>query len=217
MSELIVNKNENSEQLYLFARRLVDGENGKMLVETYQAVIESVNAAEAMQVFDRLLTEGYPFERVKANVGKIINVFFKSLNTKEWDRPGEGHFLHYLMLENRAMEKLIADVRPSIKALLNRGDLSKENPVEKLKEFVARTREYELHYLKKENILFPHLEKTFRQHRCLGLMWSFHDDYRKHLKALEAILQSDQPDTEALNTTLGRLFFGRNKLSFRWL
>ena len=52
---------------------------------------------------------------VKRNVGKIINVFYKSLNGTEWNRPEEGHFLYYLMIENREVEKIIADARPAIK------------------------------------------------------------------------------------------------------
>ena len=103
MSELIENKLDN---LFEFAHRLIDGENGKMLIETYQEVIETVNATEAMQVFDRLLTKGYPVEKVKANVGKIVNVFFKSLNALQWNKPGKGHFLFYLMRENREVSIL---------------------------------------------------------------------------------------------------------------
>lgn len=215
MSELIESRNEKLEQLYQFSHRLIDGEDGKMLIETYRQAIEAVNATEAMQVFDRLLQSGYPVEKVKANVGKIINVFYKSLNAVAWEQPGKGHFLHYLMQENREVEKLIAEVRPYIKALLKPEKFTSEASLQKLKDFVNEVRHYELHYIKKENILFPFLEKTFNQHRCLQLMWSFHDDYRKSLRALEGILQSETPDVGAINAELGKLFFVIMPIIFR--
>ena len=68
-------------------------------------------------------------------------------------------------------------------------------------------KEYESHYIKKENILFPYLERTFSQHRCLQLMWSFHDDYRRSVKQLDALLQAELLDRRAINTELGKLFF----------
>jgi DUF438 domain-containing protein len=87
--------------------------------------------------------------------------------------------------------------------------------VQKLRYFINGVKDYELHYIKKENILFPYLEKTFTQHRCLQLMWSFHDDFRKSVKALESLLQLEQPDTRAINTELGKLFFVIMPIIFR--
>lgn len=215
MSELIENKNNKLDNLYSFAHRLIDGENGKMLIETYQDVIDTVNATDAMQVFDRLLTGGYPVEKVKANVGKIINVFYKSLNAITWDKPAEGHFLYHLMQENRAIEKHIADIRPSIKVILKPDGSLIDEPLAKLRAFIKTAQDYELHYIKKENILFPYLEKTFTQHRCLQLMWSFHDDYRRSIKALKTNLQQEKPDIQQLNTELGKLFFVIMPIIFR--
>lgn len=215
MSELIENKNLKLERIYEFTHRLIDGENGKMLFDSYQDVINTVNAAEAMQVFDMLLTRGYQVEKVKASVGKIINVFYKSLNSLPWEKPQEGHFLTFLMQENRQVEKHIAEVRPYIKLLLRPNGTDIHQPLSRLREFITIIREYELHYIKKENILFPYLEKTFTQHRCLQLMWSFHDDYRRSLKALETLLKSDTPDLEAVNIQLGKLFFVLLPIIFR--
>ena len=84
-----------------------------------------------------------------------------------------------------------------------------------LRALIVRLKEYELHYIKKENILFPYIEKAFPQYRCLKLMWSFHDDFRRSLKALEMLLQPDYPDKNLLNKELGKLFFVVLPLIFR--
>ena len=99
MSEFINNSTGRIEALTDFSRGIIRGENGKLLIEKHHEVITNVSPMEAMQVLDKLLLEGFSTELVKSNVGKIINVFFKSLSVYQWDKPDEGHFIHYLMLE----------------------------------------------------------------------------------------------------------------------
>ena len=67
-----------------------------------------------MQVLDKLLLEGFPIETVKPNVGKIINVFNKSLSAYQWEKPHKGHFLNYLMLENREVQKIMTQLKLSL-------------------------------------------------------------------------------------------------------
>lgn len=214
MSELINNKHERLEHLIRFAGRLISGENGRELVDEYQSLINTITAPETMQVFDNLLVQGIPVEVVKKNVGKLINLFFKSLNAAPLNTPGDGHFLHYLMLENREAEKIMTSIKTVIKPLLT--DNSQDNSLlPKLRTLLHQLKDYELHYIKKENILFPYLESTFSQHRCLQLMWSFHDDFRKSLKTLELLLNSEQPDKAQMNIELGKLFFVVIPIIFR--
>ncbi len=207
MSEYIDNHTSRTVALAAFALRLIRGENGKMLIEQYSPVIELVTPADAMQVLDKLLTEGLATETVKANTGKIINVFFKSLSAFQWAKPEEGHFIYYLMRENREVEQLMAEIKAVTKIYFKGSDSGQENLIPRFRSLVEQLKQYELHYIKKEIILFPYLEKAFPQHRCLQLMWSFHDDFRKSLKLLGKILLSENPDKNLLNKELGRLFF----------
>ena len=87
--------------------------------------------------------------------------------------------------------------------------------IHKLRILVEKLKTYELHYIKKENILFPYIEKAFPQYRCLQLMWSFHDDFRRSLKVLDTILKSERPDNEQLNKEIGKLFFVVLPIVFR--
>lgn len=116
MSKIINSSLERIEALADFSRRLISGENGKMLIEKHQQIIDTVTPTEAMQVLDRILGEGFSNEEVKANVGKIINVFFKSLSSYQWDKPGEGHFLYYLMLENHEVQKIMTELKSVTKS-----------------------------------------------------------------------------------------------------
>ena len=215
MSEFQGNIKSRSEKLFDFAHRLIDGENGRVLIEKHREVLDSVDAVEAMNVLDRLLREDYPIKKVKDNTGKIINVFYKSLSSFVWEKPGAGHFLHYLMEENRRAEKLVSDVRPYLRTILKPEGAVNQGAIEKVKEFIDAIGQYDLHYIKKENILFPYIEKAFPGHRCLKLMWSFHDDFRRSVKELRRLLLSSEPDTREINVELGTLFFVLIPVIFR--
>lgn len=119
MSELLHSEKDRSYNLYSYVHRLIDGENGRMLVDAYKPYINTVTPAETMQVLDALLVNNYPFETVKKNVGKIINAFYHSLQATEREEPAEGSFLHYLMLENREVEKIMAEIRAVLRPLMN--------------------------------------------------------------------------------------------------
>jgi DUF438 domain-containing protein len=215
MSEFIHTSGLSSEKLTEFARRFVNGENGKKLIEEFDSYIKYASAEDTMIVLDNLLNQGFDFEIVKNNVAKIINVFSNSLLSQQQVLPLKDHFLYYMMLENREMEKRVAGIRSVIRSVFkdNNEDLSKS--LNSLLSFIVEIKQYDLHYLKKENILFPYLEKTFTHYRCLHLMWSFHDDYRNSLKALEKILKTDKPDIQVINKELGKLFFVIFPIIFR--
>lgn len=215
MSGLIDNSAIRLHSLADFVRGLITGGNGKLLIEHHKNVIEYVTPEETMVVLDRMFDEGFSTEIIKANVGKIINVFYKSLNAHSWDRPASGHFLYYLMQENRQVEVIINGMKKAIKSLYLETDPDEKLLYRELKEALEKLKSYQLHYIKKENILFPYIENTFPQFRCLKLMWSFHDDYRKSLKTLEQILSAEKPDKSVLNKELGKLFFVILPLIFR--
>ena len=215
MSEFIENHTKRMEALAEFAIRLIHGENGKMLIESYSNEIEHVTPANAMQVLDKLLTTGLSVETVKANTGKIINVFYKSLSAWQWTKPGEGHFIHNLMLENREVEKLMAELKAITKTYFNGEDQERVSLPTRFSSLVSQLKQYELHYIKKEIILFPYLEKAFPEFRCLQLMWSFHDDFRKSLKVMDKMLDSENPDKNQLNKEIGKLFFVVLPIIFR--
>jgi uncharacterized protein len=214
MSE-IINNNKRIGALADFSQRLIRGENGRLLIEKHRQIIDTVTPAETMMVLDKLLMEGFPNETVKANVGKIINVFYKSLCAYQWSGPGEGHFLYYLMLENREVQKLMTELKSVIKIYFNGENQDFQALILKFRLLVEQLKAYELHYIKKENILFPYIEKAFPQFRCLQLMWSFHDDFRRSLKVLDTILLAKHPDKDLLNKEMGKLFFVVQPIIFR--
>jgi DUF438 domain-containing protein len=184
MSEITNNNSTRINALADFSRRLINGENGKMLVKQYQNFTDTVTPEETMRVLDKLLIEGIPHEKVKVSVGKVINVFHESLEKFEWEKPSGDHFLNYLMDENREVNKILKEIRIAFKMLFRGGRDEITISAQQLRSLLKKLRDYELHYIKKENILFPYIEGAFSQYRCLQLMWSFHDDFRNSIKSI---------------------------------
>lgn len=198
------------DALATFARRLVSGESGKTLYEEYRSTIETVTPFEAMMLLDGLLKEGHSFGTVKYYTARLLNLFYKSLAAWPCELPGEGHFLHYLALENREAEKIMAAIKKVAKQYLSQG--SPELPTEEvvnleLLTLLSRLDDYALHYVKKENLLFPWLEKVHPEAGCLQIMWSLHDDFRRTLRSLKKMLREGTPGREQLSPLLGNLFF----------
>jgi hypothetical protein len=215
MSEYIRKTDPSVLSLTEFARGLMTGEDVRELIRKHRQSVDNVTPLQAMEVLDNLIAGGFRVTEVKASVGKILNVFYKSLNAYQWEKPGEGHFIHHLMLENRAVEKRIAELRELTKLFFN-GKTEDLNVLsKKMLDIVSALKEYELHYIKKENILFPYIEKIFPSYRCLQVMWSFHDDFRHSIRSLGNILSVSSPPRDSLNKELGRLFFTVLPVIFR--
>jgi uncharacterized protein len=119
------------------------------------------------------------------------------------------------MLENREVQKRMSELRSFIKILFNGENQDFPLIIIKLRQIIEELKTYELHYIKKENILFPYIEKAFPQYRCLQLMWSFHDDFRRSLKVLDQILQTRPLEIALLNKEIGKLFFVVLPIVFR--
>ncbi|MGB4204856.1 MAG: PAS domain-containing protein [Bacteroidales bacterium] len=214
MSEFIANHQEHYQNLYNYCCGIAEGSEGRALYDKYRSDIESVSPEETMHLLDDLLQK-YDFARIKEIVAKLINIFYKSLNSREWKKPQEGHFLYYLMLENEKAKELIERIRDIIKKLNTLTEADHAPLYTEMGRLTAELKSYELHYIKKENILFPYLEATFAKYRCIQLMWSFHDDFRSLIKQLEELLKQPAPDMKQLNRVTADLFFVILPIVFR--
>ncbi len=209
MSEFINNKEKRVENLFAFSIGIINRENGKKLIEKHQFSIDQLTPHDVIEVVDKLVRTGISTEIIKKNIGKILNVFYKPIVQYPWEKPRKGHFLYYLMQENRAVEKYLDEIKISLKSI-NKKAKSDEDYIDdyqKMRKNLLKLNEFVLHYDKKENILFPYIEKVFEDYRCLQIMWSFHDDIRKKLKEFEQILQKETPDLKEINKEVAALFF----------
>lgn len=193
---------EKINGLIEYVKGIKDNLNGAELYLKYKSDIENVKPQEAFEVFYALLEEGVEPKEVLVFLDKIINVFYKSLSHHQWERPANDNFLEDLILENQALFEKAEEIKIDLKE----GNL--EIKKEKLIPKVKALEEIKHHYLKKENILFPYLEKTMEKFQGLKIMWALHDEVRNRIRETVSILQSKESDEKEVNGIIGKLFFG---------
>jgi DUF438 domain-containing protein len=180
MSELINNSTKRQEALKQVIRRLHDGETVDQVKAEFAALLEEVGAGEIADLEQALITEGFPESEIKRLCDVHVAVFRESLDAQVQPSSPSGHPIDTFRAENRAA----AQVLDALEAAIQAGKWSDA------RRGLQQLREYDAHYLRKENELFPFLEK----HGFAGpssVMWAIHDDIRAGWKELEGLLGDD--------------------------
>ena len=217
MSEYINNTEQRINELYKFAKGIINKEKGIDLIKKYEDAIDNVQAFDVVDIVDMLVKDKVDIEELKSAINKILNMFYKGLINRQIPDYNKIPFLASLWKENNELNSRLISLRPLIKKL-NSKDNSKEEFREVLTEIGLKVSEltaFEAHYVKKENILFPYTEKRLPEYRCQSVMWSYHDDIRQYIKDITLLSKEQSPDMKVLNRKLGDLFFAMYAIRFR--
>ena len=185
-----------------YVNGLKSNENGVELYAKYKSDIEDVKPQEAFEVFKILLDEGVKSNEILVFLDKVINAFYKSLSNHKWEMPKNDNFLKDMYLENEGLVKKTDE----IKELIKEDNLKAKK--EKILVKITELEEFNDHYLKKENILFPYMEKSAPKFEGTKIMWSLHDVVRNLLKTTKDILKDENSTNQQVNLSIANLFFG---------
>ncbi|MDD4777630.1 MAG: PAS domain-containing protein [Fermentimonas sp.] len=202
-----LNSDKRYRELLSFSLGVMNGDDVKTLIDTYKETIDSVTPYDIVKVEDRQLQMGIKPFLIKEYLEKIVNVITKSLNSYEWDKPAKGTFLYYMMLENDAFAFKLNQMKKIIKSFNGREHDDFESMRVKLLPLFREFREFEHHYVKKENILFPYLDKIWEYYRPLKVMWSLDDDIRESLNKIIGLLEGENTVWDDFKVNLGQYFF----------
>jgi DUF438 domain-containing protein len=193
-AESFKDKAAREEVLKDIIRDLHAGKDMDELKNRFQALIQDAAPAEIAQMEQKLIQEGMPEDEVKRLCDVHVKIFQESLEKHELPGAPPGHPVHTFMKENRKAEEVIRDLKTAIGEKKNITALAKKLPeLEKIN----------FHYLRKENQLFPLLEKKGVSGPS-SVMWAIHDDIRKQFKSVRALL-TDSPDIQNIETELNAL------------
>ena len=188
-----------NEKLIIYIKELSSNGNGKELYEKYKEEIEKVTPRDAFAIFNYLIDEGMSIDTVLKNLDKVINVFYKNLKEYKWEKPEIDTFSNYLIKENEALIKRMEEMKEIIK---NKSDWFIDK---KFNQLFNEVKDFHVHYTKKENILFPIMEKKNKDFNGLKIMWALHDEGRKSIKEFNKLLL--EKEYKDINETVGKLFF----------
>jgi len=212
MSEISNHTPQRVAQLVQLTVGLLEGQNGK---ELYLQHIDAVNSATPLEVillFDEVMKLDYPISEVKIAVNRSLNLLHKTLDNNPLPTPEPNSFLWALMENNRAMAEILEELKPLIKQV----NIEQNNGlIETIGAQFEKLLLFKKHYVLKENLLFPLIEKHFPQHRCLQIMWSFHDDILRNLKEAHEMLLEKRFEKIPFNRLVGMIFFNMLAIKFR--
>ncbi len=192
MTELLTEREQRQEVLKGIIRDLHAGKDFEELKVRFARLIHNVGPTEIAEMEKRLIAEGMPEEEIKRLCNVHVAVFREALDRQQKPEATPGHPLHTFHLENDALGKAADELRE----LLEKADQDDHDAeyLQAVKRQLSRLGEIEKHYLRKENQLFPMLEK----HGIVGpprVMWMIHDEVRVMLKTAKRAVDAGDLET----------------------
>jgi len=213
MSEITQNTKQRVGQLLKLFKGIIGGDKPLELVQKNQKLIGSVAPSDVIDVIDHLVSLKIPMDELKMGINKTLNLLYKSIQEFPYNPPQKDSYLGVLIQNNEVMDRNLKAIRPLIKEVNK--DPQNIALHKELKAKFVEVGKFNNHYVIKENVLFPLLEQKWGNFRCLNVMWSFHDDIRKNLKAIIQQLSDDDFDLKKFNRLSGDIFFNMLAIKFR--
>ncbi|MGE4497033.1 MAG: DUF438 domain-containing protein [Deferribacterales bacterium] len=208
---------ERTRALFSLFSGFIEGRDGKELFDAYKPKLDGLTPLEVLVMGERLLGAGYSVESIKKQVEKVFNIIIPALKEYDWEEPDEHSAVYWLMEENRALAAHMDGMKGKIRELseLEASSVAYSTVYSALKRDFRKLAEFEPHYLKTENILFPFLEKHQYFEQPLKVIWSLDDDIRAVIKEINTAL--DSADSLGMNEhiIIGRLFMLMMRMTYK--
>ncbi|NLM39643.1 MAG: DUF438 domain-containing protein [Firmicutes bacterium] len=206
MSELIDNRKHRQEILKEIIRDIHAGANVEDVKGRFAELLSQVGAAEISAIEQALIDEGLPIEEVQALCSIHVQVFREGLEKQREageTASEETHPVTWFKDENKMITALVDSIKDVVSRISEKPagtDISAE-----LSEWRKKHTELgilDAHYARKENILFPYLEKN----GITGppsVMWGVDDEIRAAVKEINKIIQeADNTANPSLNRAI---------------
>ncbi|KAA9017043.1 DUF438 domain-containing protein [Niallia endozanthoxylica] len=187
--EVFENKSERQAMLKEIIKELHAGKSVEEVKARFEEAVGDVTVAEISQMeHDLMVEEGIPVEEVQRLCSVHTAIFKGSIeeihrSDKPEDQP--GHPVHTWKLENKEIDMLV-----NFKLQLHMDRFEKDDSDEnrfKLIEDLNLLLDVDKHYSRKENLLFPYLEK-YGIDGPTKVMWGVDDAIRLAIKQTKVFL-----------------------------
>ena len=213
MSEFTLTKEKRVDKLLEVSKLILNSGDVHAFISENKSFISSAIPSDFIMLFDELIQEGQSMRRMQMLVNKVLNIFHQTIDQHQRLNPEPNSFLWVCEENNRAMERKLDEIRPVFKAFVK--DLSNNALYDTLLHLFIQLEEFGKYYVLKENILFPVIEKSWSDYRCIQIMWSFHDDIRRNIKLVINQLKERNIDPRVFNRCVGDIFFNMLAIKFR--
>lgn len=182
MSELLNNREYRQEQLKEVIKELHGGKSVDEVKEKFAKVIEGVSPKEISEMEVQLVKEGLPIEEIQNLCDVHAAVFKGTLDEIHHPEQVPGHPIYTMKQENQAIKEFMENtLRPNVEKF--REDDSNDN-LERLIENINLLWDIDKHYSRKENLIFPYLEK-YGVTAPPKVMWGVDDEIREKIREIK--------------------------------
>ncbi|MCG0275188.1 MAG: DUF438 domain-containing protein [Thermosediminibacteraceae bacterium] len=196
MSELIHNREYRIKALKELIMDLHRGKSVDEVKQRFREIIKDVSAEEVSAMEQALIQEGMPVEEVQRLCDVHAAIFKEALEQKPQPQATPGHPLNTFFRENRAIEELIEkEINPLLKDLKSAQTDREREVAQALLEKINLLFDVEKHYKRKEELLFPYLEK-YGIYGPSKVMWGVDDEIRSDLKRVRDMLYNYTPGSK---------------------
>ncbi|KZE71367.1 PAS domain S-box protein [Paenibacillus jamilae] len=223
MSELINNREhtaqeltERQQTLKEIIKELHAGKSVEEVKARFAEAVGGVSVAEISAMEHALMTEeGIPVSEVQRLCSVHTSIFKGSI--EDIHRPSgpeeqPGHPVHTFKLENREIERLV-----NFKLALHAEQFQKEDSpkvIYKLLEDLSLLMDLDKHYSRKENLVFPYLER-YGIFGPTKVMWGVDDGIRAAIKDAKQLLTEYNGDREQIGQALAHIMSEVNEMIFK--
>ena len=199
MSELINNREYRQEKLKEVIKELHEGKTVEEVKAKFAEVIDGVTAKEISMMEVELVKEGLPIEEIQYLCDVHAAVFKGSIEEIHYPEEVPGHPVYTMREENTALEKLMEEeIKPKLDKFLSED--SEENRMNLIGD-INLLWDLDKHYSRKENLIFPYLEK-YGITSPPQVMWGVDDEIRAMIKAAKLSLTTYKGDKNQVKEKL---------------
>jgi DUF438 domain-containing protein len=165
--------------------KLHHGLSAEAAKERFESEIGTITSTEIAGIEQSLIDEGLSTDEIKKFCNVHALIFQSALEQAATVETSPSHPVYLFKLENREVEKLTGKLKEL--AAASRADSGAT--LQELHEVLEQLKAVEMHYVRKEQLLFPYLEKQ----GFMGpskVMWGKDNEIRDMLKAAHAALSS---------------------------
>lgn len=205
MSELIKTKTfevdpVKTKRLKAVIDALTAGENPEAVKKEFHDIIKTTDAVEVAAMEQSLIEDGLPVDELQKLCEVHADLFRAGLEKGGSIKQISGHPIHTYLAENKIARRKVKT--------LNRTRLF--GSLDALKTAVQELKPIITHYTRKENQLFPYLEKK----NFTGpsrVMWGKHDEVREQFKLFD---KAYEENNSAQAKKIARVLAGKIKALF---
>jgi len=183
--------NPTLAQLQDIFQALCNSGDAEALIESFDAECESLTQEDIARVLRQINEQGLAYQNNPKVKTFYYDVVEPKLSTGIINGFPPGHPVRVYLEENRLLRSLIARI---IK-------LDPERDRDEFTSLFGEICEVEKHYQRKENQLFPCLERHGWDGPSKN-MWAFHDEIRAMLKQVRLALEEDRLEKVGINFSL---------------